>query len=557
MKRERILGRIWAHDHTVWKPEPTEISNRLGWLHSMDVMQSAIPEIQALVDAMRKAGYTQALLLGMGGSSLAPEVFRSIFGVQAGYLDLAVLDSTAPGAVLAHARQFDPASSLYIVSTKSGGTVETLSFFKFFYNQVVEVLGRERAGEHFIAITDPGSRLAEIGLEYNFRAIFLNDSHIGGRYSALSYFGLLPAALLGVDLALLLERAQVMAHKSKDFSGSLESDNQAAILGTVLGELAKAGRDKLTLLASPQLVSFGAWVEQLIAESTGKQGQGILPVVGERPGPAEVYGLDRVFVSLQLAGDDRQEAAITAFESAGHPVLRVLLQDLYDLGGQYFLWELATAVAGYRLGINPFDQPDVEAAKVLARQMVAAYQDQGQLPESQPDLEVASVCVYAGGEFAGDLRKVAGTPGEALLAFLEQAQPGAYLAIQAYVAPNQEVGEALAKLRDQLRARTHLATTLGYGPRFLHSTGQLHKGDAGLGLFIQITADPIQDAPIPDQAGSTRSSISFAVLNAAQALGDRQALLDANRRVLRIHFTSEVPAGVLSLVKTVSAGSGS
>lgn len=546
LHQEHILGRIWSHDHTVWKSDPTEITNRLGWLHSIEVMQGALPEIQALVAAVRAAGYTQTLLLGMGGSSLAPEVFQKVFGVQPGYLDLAVLDSTDPGAVLKYARQYEPERSLYIVSTKSGGTVETLSFFKYFYNQVVEELGTQRAGEHFIAITDPGSRLAEMGLEYNFRAIFLNDPNIGGRYSALSYFGLLPAALLGVDLALLLQRAQAVAHKSKDFVGSFSSGNQAALLGAVLGELAKVGRDKLTLLSSPELTSFGDWLEQLIAESTGKQGRGILPVVGEQPGPPDVYAPDRVFVHLQLAGDRGQERA-------GYPVLQVMLQDLYDLGGQFFLWELATAVAGYRLGINPFDQPDVEAAKELARQMVAAYQEHGKLPESQPDLDVAGLSLYADPQLAEYLQAHASTAGEALLAFIRQTQPGAYITLQAYVQPTVEIDAVLVELRGRLRAYTRLATTVGYGPRFLHSTGQLHKGDAGLGLFIQITADSPQDVPIPDQAGSASSSISFGVLKTAQALGDRQALLDAGRRVLRIHFSTDVVAGILELAQVLKA----
>ncbi|HSF82865.1 MAG TPA: hypothetical protein VLA49_16645 [Anaerolineales bacterium] len=549
MRQERILERIWWHDHTVWKPEPEEISNRLGWLHSAGTMRSALPEIQALVDSVRQAGYTQALLLGMGGSSLAPEVFRKTFGVQPGYLDLAVLDSTDPGAVLAYARQFDPARSLYIVSTKSGGTVETFSFYKYFYNQALEALGSERAGEHFIAITDPGSRLAEIGREHGFRAVFLNDPHIGGRYSALSYFGLLPAALVGLEVSTLLERAHALASQSKK---PRESDDQGAILGAALGELAKAGRDKLTLLVSPQIASFGDWLEQLIAESTGKGGQGILPVVGEQLGPAEVYGQDRLFVSIQLEGDPQPEEALQALEGAGHPLVRVRLQDKYDLGGQFFLWELATAVAGYRLSINPFDQPDVEAAKVLARQMVSAYQAQGSLPEPEPDLVAGGLRVYADPQLAGDLGQERASPAQALLAFLEHAQPGAYLALQAYVQPSAEVGAALTALRHQLQAYTRLATTVGYGPRFLHSTGQLHKGDAGLGFFIQITADSPEDAPIPDEAGSPGSSISFAVLKAAQALGDRQALLEAGRRVLRFHFTSDVAAGLLELRRALT-----
>ena len=548
LRQERLLERIWQGDHTVWKPDPTEISNRLGWLHSPSTMPAALPEIQALVAAARQAGYTQALLLGMGGSSLAPEVFQKTFGAQPGYLELSVLDSTAPGAVLRASRRFEPRRSLYIVSTKSGGTVETFSFFKYFYNQVAEAVGREGVGEHFIAITDPGSRLAEIGREYGFRAVLLNDPNIGGRYSALSYFGLLPAALLGVDIARLLERAEVVASRPGDIP---QPDDQAVLLGVVLGELAKAGRDKLTLLAAPQIASFGDWLEQLIAESTGKEGRGILPVVGEHPGPPQVYAHDRLFVSLQLEGDPQQEDLLQALQTAGHPVLRVQLRDCYDLGAQFFLWELATAVAGSRLGINPFDQPDVEAAKVLARQMLSAYQAQGALPVSQPDLEVDGLRLYADLGLRQAQSVQDAVPGEALGVFLSQAQPGAYLAIQAYVQPGEAVDLALAELRSRLRLHTRLATTVGYGPRFLHSTGQLHKGDAGRGLFLQITADSSQDAPIPDEAGSPSSAVSFGTLIAAQALGDRQALLNARRRVLRIHITGSVAAGVLGLARAL------
>ncbi|HSH13868.1 MAG TPA: hypothetical protein VLA15_08965, partial [Desulfurivibrionaceae bacterium] len=291
---------------------------------------------------------------------------------------------------------------------------------------------------------------------------------------------------------------------------------------------------------------------QLIAESTGKGGQGILPVVGEQLGPVEVYGQDRFFVSIQLEGDPQSEEALQPLEGAGNPLVRVRLQDKYDLGGQFFLWELATAVAGYRLSINPFDQPDVEAAKFLARQMVSAYQAQGSLPESEPDLVAGGLRVYADPQLVGALGQELASPAQALLAFLEQARPGAYLALQAYVQPSAEVEAALAALRHQLQAHTRLATTVGYGPRFLHSTGQLHKGDAGLGLFIQITADSPEDAPIPDEAGSPDSSISFAVLKAAQALGDRQALLEAGRRVLRFHFSGDVAAGLLELGRALT-----
>jgi glucose-6-phosphate isomerase len=533
--RQKILERIWRHDHTVWKPEPTEIANRLGWLHSPEAMQAALPEIDALVAEVRAAGYTHALLLGMGGSSLAPEVFRFTFGVRPGYLDLAVLDSTHPAAVLQHARRLDFNKTLFIVSTKSGGTVETFSFFKYFYNEVMKAVGRNRAGEHFIAITDPGSGLADTARTYKFRKTFLNDPNIGGRYSALSYFGLVPAALLGVNLDALLERARAFAHDKSE-------NNSGLWLGAILGELAIAGCDKVTLMASPAIASFGAWAEQLIAESTGKEGQGILPVVEEKPGPPLAYANDRLFVYLRLQNDRTHDAAIASLAQAGHPVVQIDLSQAHDLGAEFFRWELATIIAGRRLGINPFDQPNVESAKVLARKVVAEFQAQGKLPELTPVVKENGLAAYA--DFP------ASTLAHALKNFLAQTgkeRPRGYVALHAYLAPNPAADEALqsfaAKLRDQYR----LATTIGYGPRFLHSTGQLHKGDAGNGRFIQFTANVAEDAPIPDQAGEESSSMSFGTLLTAQALGDRQALWDNRRKVLRLDLGKEAAGGLEQL----------
>jgi transaldolase/glucose-6-phosphate isomerase len=536
MAENKIMKRIWSHDYTVWKSEPTEITNRLGWLRTAEVMRTNIDRLDVLTDAVCGDGYTHALLLGMGGSSLAPEVFRKTFGVADGYLDLSVLDSTVPGTVLSFAERLDPSRTLFIVSTKSGGTVETLSFFKFFYNWTANALGADRAGEHFIAITDPGSKLADLAEAYGFRDMFLNDTNIGGRYSALSYFGLVPAALIGMDLACLLDRALEVSTVCD--SGVVADDTPGAWLGAALGELAKAGRDKVTFSISPAVASFGDWVEQLIAESSGKEGKGILPVVGEPLGPPDVYGNDRLFVYLQLDSDDTHDTAIQALEETQHPVVRLRQHDRYDLGAQFFLWEVATAVAGYGLGINPFDQPNVEAAKVLARQMVAEYQKTGALPSEQ-SVPLSSA---------------------ALDGFLKQARPGgpggvfqkhrSYIAIQAYVQPTEQTDEALRTLRTKLRGRYHLATTVGYGPRFLHSTGQLHKGDAGNGLFIQFTADDPRDAAIPDEAGAAESSISFGVLKKAQALGDGQALVDAGRRVVRFHLGADVIGGLKQLTET-------
>ncbi len=550
LHEQKIIPRIWQHDHTVWKPDPTEITNRLGWLHSPEDMQKNIPEINACVEAVRNAGFMQALLLGMGGSSLAPEVFRFSFGVKLGYLDLAVLDSTHPGAVLHHAGRLDLEKTIFIVSTKSGGTVETFSFFKYFYNQVQKAVRRENAGNHFIAITDPGSGLADTAREYKFRKTFLNDPNIGGRYSALSYFGLVPAALSGVDVDRLLAAARAMALQCQSESFAPAGENTGVWLGAILGEMARTGRDKVTLFLSPALSSFGAWVEQLIAESTGKEGKGILPVASEEPGAPQVYAADRLFIYMRLAGDTSHDAKIKALADAGQPVVQFELQYVYDLGGEFLRWEIATIVAGWRLGINPFDQPNVESAKVLARKMVAEFQQKGKLPELVPALKQGGMAVYAD------------TPGasmrEVLQKFLAHAKKAeeakharSYVALQAYVAPNATTDEALKSLAQKIRDRHQLAVTIGYGPRFLHSTGQLHKGDSGNGLFIQFTDNISVDAPIPDKAGEEASSMTFGTLITAQALGDRQALLDNQRRVLRFDLGNEVAAGLQRLVEWV------
>jgi transaldolase/glucose-6-phosphate isomerase len=479
----------------------------------------------------------------MGGSSLAPEVFRTTFGVKDGFLDLAVLDSTVPGAVAAHAERLDPQRTLVIVSTKSGTTVETLSFFKFFYNWLGEGVGAEKAGDHFIAVTDPGSPLVDVAARYHFRETFLNDPNIGGRYSALSYVGLVPAALIGMDIEAMLDGAAAMVRESRPSNTSGSAANPGAFLGAVAGELAKVGRDKLTFIISSEVASFGQWLEQLIAESTGKEGRGIVPVVGEAMGSAEVYGADRLFVHLCLEGDTTADAAVAQLEEAGHPIVRLFLHDPYDLGAQCFLWEFAVAVAGHRLGINPFNQPNVEAAKARARQAVDEYKEKGILPHETPTLTDGALTVY--GEVEAE------SPGAALAAFLSQAEPGAYVGLQAYLQPTPETDAALQALRMRVRDRFQLATTVGYGPRFLHSTGQLHKGDAGRGLFIQITADDLQDIPIPDEAGSPDSTLTFGVLKTAQALGDRGALLDAGRQVIRFHLGKDAVKGIKELQEAV------
>lgn len=472
-KQEQIVGRIWQRDHTVWQDDPQEITNRLGWLDIANRMKEQLNVLTTLRDELVAEGYSDVLLLGMGGSSLAPEVFSKILGQT---LDLEIVDTTDPDYILAQQARLSAATTLFIVATKSGGTVETLSAFKHFYNWTAEQLGTEAAGNHFVAITDPGSKLVKLGNEYAFRRIYENDPNIGGRYSVLSFFGMVPAMLVGVDVEKLLDRAIAVAHKP--IGGEL---------GTALGTLAEAGRDKLTLVGSDEIIPFFDWVEQLVAESTGKSGKGILPVVGEPLGAPEVYGDDRVFVSLELAGDTTTHAALNTLAEAGHPVIQLVLDDLYDLGEQFFLWEMATAVAGAIMGIQPFDQPNVESAKIRAREMVDEYQERGELPESET------------AELSADTLKT----------FLSQANPNDYIAVMSYIEPTTATSAAMATLQASLRDATKLATTVNYGPRFLHSTGQLHKGDGGNGLFVQFTSDSAEDLPIPDQAGSASSSMSF------------------------------------------------
>ena len=528
MAENRIVHRIWAHDFTVWSQDPAEISNRLGWLHTVEIMQEVLPQIREFVDELREAGFTDALLLGMGGSSLAPQVFAKAFDHPKGYLNLNVLDTVDPASVLTDSEPLDPNGTLYAVATKSGSTVETISLMKYFYSQTIFELGKDEASKHFVAITDPASPLAETADQFHFRARFLNDPNIGGRYSALSYYGLVPAALSGVDVARLLEDAMGAVYACETTVASTE--NPGAWLGAVLGELAKAGRDKITLMSSRKITSFCEWVEQLIAESTGKDGKGLLPVVGEPVGSPEVYGNDRLFVYLRLEGEAEQDEAVSRLESAGQPVVRILLHDPYELGRQFFIWEMAVAVAGYLIGINPFDQPNVESAKALARRNLQDFKSKGALQVPTHDLFGGDILVYG---------KVQGTTVEqALVNFLNQVDAGAYVAILAYLRQTPETDKALTVLRRKIRDRYKVATTVGYGPRYLHSTGQLHKGDAGRGLFLQITAQDARDLEIPDGVGESSSSMSFSVLKQAEAIGDQQALLSAGRRVIRMHLAN-------------------
>lgn len=523
ISRERIIARTWQKDYTVWRKEPREISNRLGWLDCIEVTKKSFWEIKSFVDEVRKEGFTDALLMGMGGSSLAPEVFRLTFGVKKGYLDLHVLDSTHPEAILDYENKLDPLKTLYIVSTKSGGTVETMSFMKYFFTSVSKILGKEKTSRHFVAITDPESGLEETAKKLKFRKIFLNDPDIGGRFSALSLFGIVPAALIGVDINKLFYETSKMVD---EFKHPEVSENSGAKLGGIIGSLAKEGVDKLTLIISPQLKYLGGWLEQLIAESTGKEGKGILPVDLEPIVPVNDYEKDRVFVYLKLSGDDFFNKNVSEIKSAGFPLIEIEMKNIYELGAEFFRWEFATAVSGFILDVQPFDQPNVESAKIAARAMMKEYQEKGKLPELKTLNDESSIS-----------------------SFLSDIKTGKnYVAIQAYLKPDEKTWQQLQKLRLKILEKYKVATTLGYGPRFLHSTGQLHKGDSGNGFFIQFVSDVQNDAAIPEEAGIDKSSISFGTLIRAQALGDRQALIDNNRKVLTIDLGKDISESLSKLL---------
>jgi glucose-6-phosphate isomerase len=528
LSEEKIVERIWNKDYTVWDDNPAEISNRLGWLDSVEATSKAKSEIKEFVRSVIKDGFTHVLLMGMGGSSLAPEVFRLTFGVKDDHLDLAVIDSTHPDAVKDFSDSLEFETTLFIVSTKSGGTVETISFMKFFYNKTLKVLGKELGGKHFTAITDPGSGLEKMATELNFRKIFLNDPNIGGRYSALSLFGIVPAALIGIDLDQFLTKTKIMVEECKN-----NENGSASELGVILGVLANEGIDKVTFITSPEITYFGSWVEQLVAESTGKKGKGILPVHLEAVLAPDFYSKDRLFIYIKMKNDSSYKMQINALKDAGFPIIEIELNDIYDLGKEYFRWEFATVIAGWVLGIQPFDQPNVESAKVVARKMMSEYKEKGELPSLKPKFREEGISVS--GNIKSDNLK------SSINEFLQNVTGGkSYVAIHAYLKPDKETTNQLQSIRTAIQKKFKVATTLGYGPRFLHSTGQLHKGDAGNGLFIQIIGDPKENLLIPDDPNNDESSISFGVLIKAQAMGDKEALLNNNRNVLTLDLGTDL-----------------
>ena len=532
--------RIWDGDGSLWKQERetvTEIEDRLGWLELPTSMPMEVSRLTALAMEVQAAGMERVLLLGMGGSSLAPEVMRCVLGVSPGYPDLVVLDTTDPTQIRRVTQAGPLSRSTFIVASKSGTTVEMQSLFAHFRAALIAEVGEERWARHFVAITDAGTELEALARAGPFRALYLNPSDVGGRFSALSFFGLVPAAFIGADLDELLRRAKAMAWQCRAMGSP--ADNPGLLLGAIIGELAcqpAHRRDKLTLLTSPKLSPFGAWAEQLIAESTGKDGVGILPVEGEWLSQLEHYGPDRLFVYLRLDGDQNatSDARVSALVEAGEPVVVLRLTDPYDVAAEFFRWEFATAVAGQRLGVNPFDQPDVESAKARTHRALERYRETHSLPEEPVILREGVLSVYA-----PDLQ--ATTVSGHLRAFLAGATEGDHVALMAYVERNATNRGLVQSMRHRIGEALHLAVTLGFGPRFLHSTGQLHKGGANNGLFLQITQDETDDLPIPGQP------YSFGVLKRAQALGDFQALRGLGRRAMRVNIGADVQAGLRAL----------
>ncbi|MFN2578542.1 MAG: bifunctional transaldolase/phosoglucose isomerase [Pyrinomonadaceae bacterium] len=538
------VARLWARDSSLWTDQGEE--KWLAWLNIVEEQQKTERRFANFTAEVRDAGFTQMLLLGMGGSSLCPEVLRKSFGRIDGFPDLHVLDSTDPAQIRAIEKQLDLAKTLFFVSSKSGTTLEPNIFKQYFYARVAHAVGPDQAGSRFIAITDPGSKLREEAAGEDFRKIFLGVPSIGGRYSALSDFGLAPAAAMGIDVSRFLGSAGEMVKACANVSAQ---NNPGVILGAVLGTAQASRRDKITIVASPAIHDAGAWLEQLLAESTGKNGKGLIPVDREPLGSTDVYGADRVFVYLRFepAPHVSQDKAIAELASAGQPVISISVADVYDLSQEFFRWEIAVAVAGSIIGINPFDQPDVEASKIATRKLTDEYERTGSLPSEAPFFEAEGIKLFADSKNAAALQKAAGegSLNGYLRAHLDQLKPQDYFALLAYVEMNEMHEASLQVVREAVRNTKRVATCLGFGPRFLHSTGQAYKGGPNSGVFLQITCDDRDDLPVPNQ------KYTFGIVKAAQARGDFAVLNERGRRALRVHLGSDVSAGLDKLVATI------
>jgi len=540
------MQRLWKRDASLWTG--ADEAEWLGWLDIVPEQLARHVELRNLAKEVWSAGFKQVLLLGMGGSSLCPEVLRMTFGRVAGYPDLHVLDSTDPAQVKAFEEKIDIAKTLFIVSSKSGSTLEPNIFKQYFFERTKEAVGADKAGSHFLAITDPGSKMQQVAQADRFRHIFFGRPSIGGRYSALSHFGMVPAAVMGIDTRKFLDRAEEMIRACGP-SVPVE-ENPGAVLGIILGTAASSHRDKVTIITSPDIFDLGAWLEQLLAESTGKSGKGIIPVDREQVSQPEAYGNDRVFVYVHTrhATDVAVEAKVNALEKAGHAVVRIAMADTYDLGAEFFRWEIATAVAGAVIGINAFNQPDVEASKVATRTLTAAYEQTGSLPAEQPLLEDRGIKLFSDDKNAAELARAADKSLAGYLkAHLSRIHPGDYFAVLGFIEMNAEHEKSLQALRHTVRDSKRIATCLGFGPRFLHSTGQAYKGGPNSGVFLQITCDDAVNLPVPEQ------KYTFGVVKAAQARGDFQVLAERGRRALRVHLGTDVKSGLEQLNAAVQS----
>jgi transaldolase / glucose-6-phosphate isomerase len=545
-RAEGKVRRLWERDSSLWTNSDED--KWLGWLTIADDQLAHRHEFDAAAEDARSGGFSHILLLGMGGSSLCPEVLKMTFGTIPGYPELHVLDSTDPAQIKAMEEKVDIAKTLFLVSSKSGSTLEPNIFKQYFFERVKHVLGAEKAGSRFIAITDPGSKMELVAQGDKFRHIFHGLASIGGRYSALSDFGMVPAALMGLDAQEFLDRTEEMVHACK--SCVPVDDNPGVVLGIILGTLALNGRDKVTIVASPGISDLGAWLEQLIAESTGKEGHGIIPVDREQLGRVDVYGEDRVFAYLRLesAPDPAQDDKVAALEQAGQPVVRIAVGETYDLGQEFFRWEIATAVAGSILGINAFNQPDVEASKIATRNLTAEYERSGSLPAETPILNEDGMRLFADEKNAAALKQAGDS--ESLVGYLRshlnRLKSGDYFALLAYVPMFANHEQRLQQMRHAVRDKKRVATCLGFGPRFLHSTGQAYKGGPNSGVFLQVTCDDANDLPVPGQ------KYTFGIVKAAQARGDLQVLVDRNRRALRVHIGADIDAGLAKLNSAIT-----
>ena len=541
------VGRLWARDPSLWTG--ADEGGWLGWLGIVEDQLTHAERLTSLGEEVRAAGFRDAVVLGMGGSSLCPEVLALTFGAQHGSPRLRVLDSTDPAQIKTLGDKVDPACALFIVSSKSGSTLEPNIFKQYFFERVKEAIGADQAGDHFIAVTDPGSKLQKVAEDDGFRHIFHGVPSIGGRYSALSDFGMVPAAVMGIDVVRFLERTHKMALGCSPRQPA--EDNPGVVLGSILGSAANQGRDKVTIIASPGVWDLGAWLEQLLAESTGKQGKGLIPVDREPVGPPRAYGDDRLFVYVRLesAPDSAQDRAVEALANAGHAVVRIPVADAYELGAEFFRWEIATAVAGSLIGINPFDQPDVEASKIATRALTDEYEKTGSLPGETPLLDADGIKLFADDENRSSLSSAAGTDSSLvgyLRAHLNRLSAGDYLGLLAYIEMNETHEQRLQQIRQAVRDSKHVATCVGFGPRFLHSTGQAYKGGPNSGVFLQITCDEAADLAVPGQ------KYTFGVVKAAQARGDFQVLAERNRRALRVHLGADVAAGLSKLQSAIA-----